>query len=190
MNLLTKAVAPFFQRQIASTINMLNYTGEYSRPFTSLVNVLNPIDDSSPCLLGTDRNPLNGINGKQNIFGGSGSYELSDNGYTVKLNLKKFNPENIYVKTKSNKIIIQSALHNKNPDPKSEFERMSRLFLRIYQIPRDGDMKKTSADLTSDGVLVVQVPKMKLEPEIDEERCVPVKYLPVSLKAKEIFDKT
>uniref|UniRef100_A0A8D8WZJ8 Heat shock protein 26 n=1 Tax=Cacopsylla melanoneura TaxID=428564 RepID=A0A8D8WZJ8_9HEMI len=186
MNLLTKVVTPFFQRQMSSS-TMFSFLNDYSRPFSNLVNWSNPINESSPSLLRTDT--LNGVQGKQNMFSGSGIYELGDNGYTVKLNLKKFKPENIFVKTKSNKIIVQSELQNLNPDPKSEFERKSRLFVRIYQVPTDGDMKNTTADLMSDGVLVVQVPKLKLEPEAVEEHCVPVNYLPVSLKAKEIFEK-
>ncbi|XP_008472950.1 protein lethal(2)essential for life-like [Diaphorina citri] len=107
----------------------------------------------------------------------------------VKLNLKNFKPQDVSVKTKTHKIIVQSSLTKEKTDPKAEFERVARLFLRVYQIPADGDMKKTKADMTSDGVLIVQVPKMKLEPEPEEERCVAINLLPLSLTTKELFEK-
>ncbi|KAI5711252.1 hypothetical protein M8J75_015435 [Diaphorina citri] len=154
-----------------------------TRPFSSLP-FLSGLDQSKQSLLGV---PNVNQDVKRTLFGGS--FELSDNGYMVKLNLKNFKPQDVSVKTKAHKIIVQSSLTKEKTDPKAEFERVARLFLRVYQIPADGDMKKTKADMTSDGVLIVQVPKMKLEPEPEEERCVAINLLPLSLTTKELFEK-
>nr|KAG5703315.1 hypothetical protein BaRGS_025557 [Batillaria attramentaria] len=96
----------------------------------------------------------------------------SDSEFRISLDVQHFKPEEINIKTKDNRIII-NAKHEELPD---EHGFIMREFTRQYVLPKDVDPNTVTSALSRDGVLTVKAPKKALE--APKERPIPITHEP------------
>ncbi|KAG8232752.1 hypothetical protein J437_LFUL012997 [Ladona fulva] len=89
-------------------------------------------------------------------------------GFVVKLDVNKYSPKEITVKTIDNTIIIEGR-HEEKLD---EHGFVSRHFVRRYVLPKSVQIEAVSSTLSSDGILTVSAPEVPNEKE--KERVIPV----------------
>ncbi|XP_076263820.1 uncharacterized protein LOC143198456 [Rhynchophorus ferrugineus] len=88
--------------------------------------------------------------------------------FEANVNVRQFKPEEISVKLDRNTVTIEGK-HEEKP----EHGYISRQFVRHYTLPDDCDAQKLQTKISSDGLLVLSVPK-KAEDEKLQIREVPV----------------
>lgn len=88
------------------------------------------------------------------------------NKFTVKLDIRHFNPEEISVKTVDNSIVI----HGKHEEKADEHGFIQREFTRRYVLPDDVDPEAVTSSLSAKGVLSIEAPRKGAR----SERVVPV----------------
>ncbi|XP_063995513.1 protein lethal(2)essential for life-like [Diachasmimorpha longicaudata] len=87
--------------------------------------------------------------------------------FKVVLDVRRFYPHEILVKTLDNSIIVE-AKHEDKEDP---FGYVSRRFHRRYDLPKGHDIRRVTSSLSTDGILTINAPKVVPPPG---ERIVPV----------------
>ncbi|XP_025099080.1 alpha-crystallin A chain-like [Pomacea canaliculata] len=90
--------------------------------------------------------------------------------FRMSLDVKHFKPEEINVKTRDNRVVIE-AKHEERPD---EHGFIMRQFTRQYVLPKDVDPNAVTSTLSPDGMLTIKAPKKAL-PET-EERVIPIEH--------------
>ncbi|OXA50739.1 alpha-crystallin A chain [Folsomia candida] len=77
--------------------------------------------------------------------------------FEVKLDVHQFKPEEVQVTTVDNYVVVEGK-HEEKEDPHGF---ISRQFKRRYLLPENGMMEKVVCNLSSDGVLVITVPRLE-----------------------------
>jgi len=98
------------------------------------------------------------------------SATVGKEGYQVSLDVSVYKPNELTVKTVNNSVIIEGK--SEQHDDKQGFS--SSHFMRRFVIPEGYDITKITSNLSSDGVLSINVPN---PPEVEEalkERIVPI----------------
>ncbi|KPJ00670.1 PREDICTED: protein lethal(2)essential for life-like [Papilio xuthus] len=89
--------------------------------------------------------------------------------YQINLDVQHFAPEEISVKTAGGYIIVEGNHEEK----KDEHGYISRRFVRKYELPEGTLPEAVESKLSSDGVLIITVPK-PIPESIKDERKVPI----------------
>ncbi|XP_032665442.1 protein lethal(2)essential for life-like [Odontomachus brunneus] len=98
--------------------------------------------------------------------------ENNKNNFQISLDVQEFEPDEINVKLMNNFIIVEG----KHKEKKAKYGTISRHFVRKYMFPEQCDMEKITSNLSSDGVLTINMPK-KLETVDDKkERVINIKH--------------
>lgn len=82
---------------------------------------------------------------------------ITQNGFSVSLDVSHFQPSEIRVKTVNNTIVVE-AKHAERDDGHGPVERH---LVRKYVLPMDYDMNTIHSALSSDGMLIIKVPLPK-----------------------------
>lgn len=85
------------------------------------------------------------------------------------LDVQQFTPEEVSVKMVGNQIVIEG----KHEEKQDEHGYISRHFIRKYMLPEGHNPEEVSSSLSSDGVLTISAPRLKLE-GTGAERVVPI----------------
>lgn len=99
---------------------------------------------------------------------GMSNIKDDDHHFQVILDVQQFAPNEITVKVSDGYIVVEGK-HNEKQD---EHGFISRHFVRRYTTPKDVDIDNVVSNLSSDGILTINVPK-KIQ-IIGGERVVPV----------------
>uniref|UniRef100_A0A6V7JY94 SHSP domain-containing protein n=1 Tax=Bracon brevicornis TaxID=1563983 RepID=A0A6V7JY94_9HYME len=86
--------------------------------------------------------------------------------FKITLDVRRFYPNEIIVKTIDNSIVVE-AQH----EEKDHYEYISRKFHRRYDLPKGHDIRRVTSNLSTDGILTISAPKVVPPPG---ERIVPV----------------
>ena len=92
--------------------------------------------------------------------------------FQVNLDVSHFKPEEIKVKMVEKNLMIEG----KHEEKMDEHGFISRQFTRKYLLPKDVDPASVVSNLSRDGVLTIQAPKMAIE--APGERTVPIQTAP------------
>lgn len=95
---------------------------------------------------------------------------ISKDGFEVSLDVSHFQPAEVRVKTVDTTIIVE-AKHAERDDGHGPVERH---LIQKYILPKEYDMSKIHAALSSNGVLTIIVPVPKIN--ISQEQYVPIVY--------------
>ncbi|XP_062872614.1 heat shock protein beta-6 [Trichomycterus rosablanca] len=76
------------------------------------------------------------------------------NGFTVKLDVKHFSPEDLMVKVKGGYVVVEGKNEQKKDGP----GMVTRQFNRRYRIPKEVDAMKLECAVSPDGMLVISAP--------------------------------
>ncbi|XP_014261340.1 alpha-crystallin B chain-like [Cimex lectularius] len=85
--------------------------------------------------------------------------------FKVNLDVQQFKPEELKVKVENDMIVVD-AKHEERSD---EHGFISRQFTRKYKIPKDVDLNGLKSNLSSDGVLTLQAPKLVTKESMGRE---------------------
>ncbi|XP_018564524.1 heat shock protein 23-like [Anoplophora glabripennis] len=107
-------------------------------------------------------------------------YPLEEDKFKINLNVQHFKPDEISVKVVEERIVIVEGRHEEKKDDQGY---VSRHFTRTYELPQNYDLKKIKSTLSSDGVLIITVPKSenRKNGSASEEKMIPI------LKTKKSF---
>lgn len=95
--------------------------------------------------------------------GGISSLKTDKNQFRIALDVQQFKPEEIEVKLVDDKYISIEAKHEEKKD---EHGFVSRQFSRRYQLPERADSTQIKSTISSDGVLIIEVP---LRPQLENK---------------------
>ncbi|KAK3929974.1 Alpha-crystallin B chain [Frankliniella fusca] len=103
--------------------------------------------------------------------------------YMVNLDVGPFRPSEVKVKAENNYLTVEGK-HEERPDNASG-GYTKRLFVRRYHLPDNVNPGRVTANLSSDGVLMITAPKSWYRSGFTHERSIPITqtYLP-ALKYK------
>lgn len=101
--------------------------------------------------------------------GGTISVTNRDGKFTVVIDARRFEPEEISVKVVDRCIVVEA----KHEEKKDEHGIISRQFIRRYLLPDQADVEQVSATISSDRVLIVTAPLTK-KPEVPTERTIKI----------------
>ncbi|XP_034256812.1 alpha-crystallin A chain-like [Thrips palmi] len=103
--------------------------------------------------------------------------------YLVNLDVGPFRPSEVKVKAENNYLTVEGK-HEERPDDRVG-GYTKRLFVRRYHLPDHVNPGRVTANLSSDGVLMITAPKSWYRSGFTHERAVPITqtYLP-ALKYK------
>lgn len=97
--------------------------------------------------------------------------------YEIYLQVKDYSPEEISVKITEGYIVVEG----KHEEKKDDFGYIERQFMRRYPIPKGSITEKINSRLTSDGVLIIIVPRT---PVVRKDIVIPVKHEGSKAKSK------
>uniref|UniRef100_A0AC34GQ81 SHSP domain-containing protein n=1 Tax=Panagrolaimus sp. ES5 TaxID=591445 RepID=A0AC34GQ81_9BILA len=102
----------------------------------------------------------------------SGSFHASDDSFSATLDVGAYAPEDLKVSVVGRHIVIEA----KHPEKADELGLIERSFTRKFVLPKNADPESVSSNLSSDGLLTVQVlpPKPK---EVSPSRTIPIKIV-------------
>ena len=84
--------------------------------------------------------------------------------------MRHFPPENLAVKTMDNFLVIEGS-HEEKED---KYGLVTRQFSRKFELPPDSEPEATTCDLTSDGVLMITIPRA-VSPDAGNATVIPIK---------------
>ena len=91
-------------------------------------------------------------------------------GFSVKLDVTHFEPEDIAIKVVGNDLMV-TGKHGERLD---ENGFVSRQFTRRYELPKDIDLEKITSKMSTDGKLMIEAPLLKKEEP--KERVIPITF--------------
>ncbi|XP_077298889.1 heat shock protein 23-like [Arctopsyche grandis] len=109
----------------------------------------------------------------------SSDVATSDN-YEVQLDVKDFTPDEISVKIINRQVVVEAKTEKEN---EHVFE--SKHLIRKYTLPDGCKTEDVVTSLSSEGLLTVTAPRLKIE-EQPKERLVPIKILSEAHRSKEV----
>ncbi|KFD62667.1 hypothetical protein M514_03777, partial [Trichuris suis] len=132
-------VGPWFPRR-----DMFDEIGRMSRHVENLSRaMLAPFAyDEPPRLTSAEREVSSVVNDKQK--------------FQVSMDVRHFKPEELEITTRDNQLII----HGKHEEKKDEHGFVKREFTRAYWLPREVKAENFKSNLSAEGVLTVEAPKV------------------------------
>jgi len=89
----------------------------------------------------------------------SAEVTCDDNGFTVQVDVKHFNPEDLLVKVTGDFVEVQGKHEEKKDGPGST----TRQFNRRYRIPKGVDTMALESAVSPDGILIISAPMLPTE---------------------------
>ena len=109
-------------------------------------------------------------NSEQN---GISRVEYDDNNYKILVNVDKYNPEELVIKTIENTVVVEAKHQEKTTDGRS-FSTQS--FSQSFTLPQGVDPEAVKSSLSQSGVLTISAPLNKTS-RPQQERLVPIKHI-------------
>lgn len=109
-------------------------------------------------------------NSEQN---GISRVEYDDNNYKILVNVDKYNPEEMVIKTIDNTVVVEAKHQEKTSDGRS-FSTQS--FSQSFTLPQGVDPESVKSSLSQQGVLTISAPLNKTS-RVQQERLVPIKHI-------------
>lgn len=109
-------------------------------------------------------------NSEQN---GISRVEYDDNNYKILVNVDKYNPEELVIKTVENTVVVEAKHQEKTSDGRS-FSTQS--FSQSFTLPQGVDPEAVKSSLSQNGVLTISAPLNKTS-RVQQERLVPIKHI-------------
>merc|ERR1712222_66055 len=109
-------------------------------------------------------------NSEQN---GISRVEYDDNNYKILVNVDKYNPEELVIKTIENTVVVEAKHQEKTSDGRS-FSTQS--FSQSFTLPQGVDPEAVKSSLSQSGVLTISAPLNKTS-RAQQERLVPIKHI-------------
>ena len=117
-----------------------------------------------------DDKPIFASNSEQN---GISRVEYDDNNYKILVNVDKYNPEELVIKTIDNTVVVEAKHQEKTTDGRS-FSTQS--FSQSFTLPQGVDPEAVKSSLSQSGVLTISAPLNKTS-RVQQERLVPIKHI-------------
>ena len=108
-------------------------------------------------------------NSEQN---GISRVEYDDNNYKIIVNVEKYSPEEIGIKTVENTVVVEAKHQEKTGDGRSY---STQSFSQSFTLPAGVDPETVKSSLSSGGVLTISAPIAR--PGRQQERLVPIKHI-------------
>lgn len=114
-----------------------------------------------------------------------GNAIIGKDGFQVSLDVSQFKPNEITVKILDNILVIEGKHDERSLEDNGT---VSRHFVRKWILPEDKiDVAQLQSSLSSDGVLTMIAPKLKIDTDSSKERIIPLNHTgPAKDNVKEI----
>ena len=116
-----------------------------------------------------DDRSLFAANSEQN---GISRVQYDDDTYKILVNVEKYKPEELIIKTVDNTVLVEAKHEEKTSDGRSY---ATQSFNQSFTLPRGVNPESVSSSLSKDGVLTISAPLPKALKSTSSERLVPIK---------------
>merc|ERR1719400_106026 len=99
--------------------------------------------------------------------------EYDDNNYKIIVNVEKYKPEELFIRTVDNTVIVEAKHEEKTSDGRS---CSSQSFSQSFTLPAGVDPDTVKSGLSKQGVLTISAPVTKPSRQ-NQERLVPIKHI-------------
>eukprot|EP00092_Neocalanus_flemingeri_P064371 GFUD01078117.1.p1 GENE.GFUD01078117.1~~GFUD01078117.1.p1 ORF type:complete len:466 (-),score=143.71 GFUD01078117.1:92-1489(-) len=117
-----------------------------------------------------DDRSLFASNSEQN---GISRVQYDDDTYKIHVNVEKYKPEELVIKTVDNTVIVEAKHEEKTSDGRSY---ATQSFNQSFTLPRGVNPELVSSALSKEGVLTISAPLPKALKSSSSERLVPIKH--------------
>merc|ERR1740128_1052546 len=117
-----------------------------------------------------DDRSLFAANSEQN---GISRVQYDDDTYKILVNVEKYKPEELVIKTVDNTVIVEAKHEEKTSDGRSY---ATQSFNQSFTLPRGVNPESVSSSLSKEGVLTISAPLPKALKSSSSERLVPIKH--------------
>ena len=117
-----------------------------------------------------DDRSLFAANSEQN---GISRVQYDDDTYKILVNVEKYKPEELVIKTVDNTVLVEAKHEEKTSDGRSY---ATQSFNQSFTLPRGVNPESVSSSLSKDGVLTISAPLPKALKSTSSERLVPIKH--------------
>merc|ERR1712106_191929 len=125
--------------------------------------------DRSHSLFDRDDRSLFAANSEQN---GISRVQYDDDTYKILVNVEKFKPEELVIKTVDNAVIVESKHEEKTSEGRSY---ATQSLNQSFTLPRGVNPESVTSALSKEGVLTISAPLPKALKSSNSERLVPIK---------------
>eukprot|EP00092_Neocalanus_flemingeri_P007651 GFUD01008261.1.p1 GENE.GFUD01008261.1~~GFUD01008261.1.p1 ORF type:complete len:518 (-),score=130.90 GFUD01008261.1:252-1805(-) len=126
--------------------------------------------DRSHSLFDRDDRSLFAANSEQN---GISRVQYDDDTYKILVNVEKFKPEELVIKTVDNTIIVEAKHEEKTTEGRSY---STQSFNQSFTLPKGVNPESVTSALSKEGVLTISAPLPKSLKSSSSERLVPIKH--------------
>ena len=99
--------------------------------------------------------------------------EYDDNNYKILVNVDKYSPEELVIKTVENTVVVEAKHQEKTSDGRSY---STQSFSQSFTLPQGVDPESVKSSLSGAGVLTISAPITKAG-RAQQERLVPIKHI-------------
>merc|ERR1712170_235397 len=99
--------------------------------------------------------------------------EYDDNTYKILVNVDKYSPEELVIKTIDNTVVVEAKHKEKTSDGRSY---STQSFSQSFTLPRGVDPESVKSSLSGQGILTIAAPMTK-PVKSQQERLVPIKHI-------------
>jgi HSP20 family molecular chaperone IbpA len=125
--------------------------------------------DRSSSLFDRDDRSLFAANSEQN---GISRVQYDDDSYKIMVNVEKYKPEELVIKTVDNTVIVEAKHEEKTSEGRSY---STQSFNQSFTLPRGVNPESVTSALSKEGVLTISAPLPKALKSSNSERVVPIK---------------
>lgn len=125
--------------------------------------------DRSSSLFDRDDRSLFAANSEQN---GISRVQYDDDSYKIMVNVEKYKPEELVIKTVDNTVIVEAKHEEKTSEGRSY---STQSFNQSFTLPRGINPESVTSALSKEGVLTISAPLPKALKSSNSERLVPIK---------------
>jgi len=125
--------------------------------------------DRSSSLFDRDDRSLFAANSEQN---GISRVQYDDDSYKIMVNVEKYKPEELVIKTVDNTVIVEAKHEEKTSEGRSY---STQSFNQSFTLPRGVNPESVTSALSKEGVLTISAPLPKALKSSNSERLVPIK---------------
>lgn len=125
--------------------------------------------DRSNSVFDRDERSLFAANSEQN---GISRVQYDDDSYKIHVNVEKYKPEELVIKTVDNTVIVEAKHEEKTPEGRSY---STSSFNQSFTLPRGVNPESVTSALSKEGVLTISAPLPKALKSSNPERLVPIK---------------
>lgn len=101
---------------------------------------------------------------------GTSTIQADKNKFQVSLDVQQFAPEEMSVKVVGKNVVVEG----KHEEKQDEHGWISRQFVRKYIVPEQCDIDQLKSSLSSDGILMITVPRKEIDPTSKNERIIKI----------------